>query len=70
MWKVDKTSHIDRSLCSTELLAWFQWDVFEEPLNSDHFPITLKSEVQGNVGGCENWLLKKADWNKYKQNRD
>ena len=54
MWKVDKSfSHIDLSLCSTELLSWFQWDVYDEPLNSDHFPILLKSEVQRRVGGCE-----------------
>ena len=66
MWKVDKSfSHIDLSLCSTELLSWFQWDVYDEPLNSDHFPILLKSEVQRRVGGCEKWLLQKADWEKY-----
>ena len=71
MWKVDKTfSHIDLSLCSTELLSWFQWDVYDEPLNSDHFPVMLKSEIQKNIGGCEKWLLQKADWKKYQHSTE
>ena len=68
MWKVDKTfSHVDLSICSVELLTLFQWDVHEEPLNSDHFPILLNSEVQINQGGEERWIIHKADWDRYKQ---
>ena len=69
IWKVDKSfSHIDLSICSTELLTEFHWDVYEEPLNSDHFPVILRAQQTERVaGGCEKWLLKKADWEKYQQ---
>lgn len=68
IWKVDKSfSHIDLSICSAELLTWFQWDVYDEPLSSDHFPILLKAEIQRNSGGTEKWIMKKADWELYTQ---
>ena len=67
IWKVDKSfSHIDLSLCSTELLSVFHWDVNDEPLNSDHFPIFLRSDNPVTAGGPKKWLLEKADWHQYK----
>ena len=63
MWKVDKSfSHPDLSLCSTELLNYFRWDVNEEPLNSDHFPILISSRISRKMGGNSRWLIAKADW--------
>ena len=71
IWKVDKSfSHVDLSICSIDLLTWFQWDTYDEPLNSDHFPILLNSETQRNPGGTERWLMSKADWKLYKQNTE
>ena len=71
IWKVDKSfSHIDLSICSVELLTWFQWDVYDEPLNSDHFPILLKSETQRNPGNTERWIMSKADWKLYEQSTE
>ena len=71
IWKVDKSfSHIDLSICSVELLTWFQWDVYEEPLNSDHFPILLKSGTQRNQGGAQRWIMSKADWQLYNQSTE
>ena len=68
MWKVDKSfSHVDLSICSTELLAWFQWEVHEETLNSDHFPILLKSETSNVDRRPEKWLLNKGDWEQYQE---
>lgn len=67
MWKVDKTfSHVDLTLCSSELVSVFHWDVHDELLSSDHFPILLKSETQHNKGGCPRWIPSKADWEAYK----
>ena len=67
IWKVDKSfSHVDLSLCSVDLLTQFRWDVNEEPLSSDHFPILLKSEIQRNNTGSPKWITKKADWNLYR----
>ena len=71
IWKVDKTfSHIDLSICSSELLPWFHWDVYEEPLNSDHFPILIKSGIQRNVGGTARWIMNQAKWDVYKANTE
>lgn len=71
IWKVDKTfSHIDLSICSTELLTRFHWDVYEEPLNSDHFPILIKSETIRNQGSSERWLTEKANWEKYRKSTE
>ena len=68
IWKVDKTmSHIDLSICSTELLPHYQWEVHEETLNSDHFPILLKTSTPMDELRPEKWILGKADWNKYKE---
>lgn len=66
IWKVDKTfSHVDLALCSSELAPVFQWDVNEEPLTSDHFPVFLKSGTHCNSGGCPRWIPEKADWSAY-----
>lgn len=71
IWKVDKTfSHVDLALCSTDLLSVFHWDVHDEPLSSDHFPILLKSGIQVNSGGCQRWIPDKADWASYMQKTD
>ena len=71
IWKVDKSfSHIDLSICSTDLLTWFHWDVYEEPLTSDHFPILLNSGTQRGTGGIERWIMSQADWDVYKENTE
>ena len=68
IWKVDKSlSHVDLSICSTELLPWFQWDVHEETLNSDHFPILLKPRTADVEKTTERWVTEKADWKRYKE---
>lgn len=68
MWKVDKSfSHVDLSLCSADLLTQFLWDVHDEPLSSDHFPILIKSELQFNKGGSPRWVTKDANWGLYQE---
>ena len=68
IWKVDKSlAHVDLSICSTELLPWFQWDVHEETLNSDHFPILLKTRTADVERQAERWITEKADWKRYRE---
>lgn len=68
IWKVDKTlGHIDISMCSEDLLTWFRWDVHDEPLNSDHFPILLESGTWKNPSGNTRWLIENADWELFKK---
>lgn len=71
IWKVDKTlGHIDISMCSEDLLTWFRWDVHDEPLNSDHFPILLESGTWKNPSGNTRWLIENADWELFKKNTE
>ena len=68
MWKVDKSfAHVDLSICSNELLPWFQWDVHEETLNSDHFPILLKTRTSDVDRRPERWITSKAEWEQFKE---
>merc|ERR1719392_66352 len=64
IWKVNKTkSHIDISICSPELLTLLNWDVYEEPLDSDHLPIIIESKTQQHyVTGIARWILDKGNW--------
>ena len=64
IWKVDKTkSHVDISICTPELLTLLDWDVYEEPLNSDHLPITITSKSQQqHITGIARWILDKGNW--------
>ena len=68
IWKVDKSfAHVDLSICSNELLPWFQWDVHEETLNSDHFPIMKKSRTADQDRRPERWITAKSDWEQYRE---
>lgn len=64
IWKVNKTkSHVDISICSPELLTILNWDVYEEPLDSDHLPIIIESKTQQHhVTGIARWILDKGNW--------
>lgn len=63
-------SHIDLSLCSTELLTLFEWDVLDDTRGSDHHPIKLTS-VQGEPRkDLPRWDTNRADWPQYKMHTD
>ena len=60
------TSAIDLSLSSPELTDLLAWDVSDNPLSSDHFPIILKYR-DGPILGKRppRWNLRKADWSEF-----
>ena len=63
-------SHIDLSLCSTELLTLFKWDVLDDTRGSDHHPIQLTT-IQGETRkDLPRWCTNRADWPKYKEHTD
>ena len=63
-----KTSHIDLSLCSTSLLLDFEWGLYDQPLDSDHFPVWLRSGRKRRPTTFPKWVFKKADWEKFSAN--
>ena len=57
-----KTSHIDLSLCSISLCLDFEWGLFDQPMESDHFPIWLRSGRQRRPASLPKWVINKANW--------
>ena len=60
-----KSSHIDLSLCSTSLLLDFEWGLFDQPMESDHFPIWLRSGRRSRQVTFPKWVLGKANWTSF-----
>ena len=58
-----QTSVLDLSLVSPELTS--VWDVHDEPLGSDHFPVWLKCLGQPVMGNKPHkWKFDEVDWAK------
>ena len=68
IWNVDKSSsHIDLSIVSSELLDTFYWNTYDETMNSDHYPIILKTENKIEEERPPRWILDKAKWDRFQQ---
>ena len=62
-----KSSHIDLSLCSTNLLLDFEWGMFDQMMDSDHYPIWLRSGRKRKPNCFPKWVLDKANWPKFSE---
>ena len=60
-----KSSHIDLSLCSTNLLLDFEWGMYHSLMDSDHLPIWLRSGRKSRPVSFPKWVINKADWPKF-----
>lgn len=60
-------SHVDLSICSTDIMDGYKWEVDEDFHSSDHVPIYLTSNDPRPVGGCQRWIVSKADWAKFRE---
>ena len=68
IWNVDKSSsHIDLSIVSSELLDTFYWNTYDETMNSDHYPIILKTENKIEEERPPRWILDKAKLDRFQQ---
>ena len=45
----DTWSCIDMSLCSTDVLFDFEWDVLRDDYGSDHFPVVLSTKIPTQI---------------------
>lgn len=62
-----RTSVLDLSLCSPELVPSFTWSVGDDPMGSDHFPVLLQySEVAILGMRPPRWNFQKADLTEFR----
>lgn len=63
------SSAVDLTLVSPYLAASFQWEVFPDPMGSDHYPIIFSSHLFPMKKFCIRpsckWNHSKADWSKF-----
>ena len=53
---------IDLSICSPDCFLDFSWEVMDDGLGSDHFPIFMKIVDEVAVPRAPRWILDKANW--------
>ena len=56
-------THIDLSIATADLAASFEWEPQADLYNSDHFPISIHSNIDApELPDSYRWNVKKADW--------
>ena len=63
-------THIDITICSPELASIFNWQTHHDPMNSDHFPIIISTQIENSSNFSPRWNIRKANWTKYRQQLD
>ena len=66
-----QTSALDLSVSSPQLVPLLSWEVDEDPMGSDHFPIWMQFQSSAVLGQRPpRWNLMKADWNRFQEQLD
>ena len=60
-------SHVDLSICSSDIVTEFSWEVDDCLHSSDHFPITVAVNDYTPFTHVPKFNYKKADWNLFKR---
>ena len=64
-------SAIDLSFASPSIAVMAEWDTFEDPHHSDHFPISIKLGItKQKYSVPPRWNIKKADWTSFREALD
>lgn len=70
IWHRGKPSAIDLSITTANIAANFTWEVVDDTLGSDHFPILLKRAGHSSnpmiIYPTSKWNIKQADWYRFK----
>ena len=62
-------THIDLAVTSNDIAPLLTWNPLPDAYTSDHFPITIASTLTcPEIEGPPRWLLKSANWDKFKKN--
>lgn len=62
-----RTSNIDLSMASQNIMSYFEWNALDDLYDSDHFPILIKSQISNdnvpeNIKVPQKWKTDKANW--------
>ena len=58
-----RTSVLDLSFLSPQLMQCFSWSVLSDPMGSDHFPVWLECQCNVILGNRPlRWNMRRADW--------
>ena len=61
-----RTTALDLSLASPQLLPLFTWKVADDPMESDHFPVWLEFHCSVALGmRPPRWNVEKAEWDEF-----
>jgi hypothetical protein len=56
-------THIDLTICSPDIAPLFQWQPYHDPLNSDHFPLIISTDLSlFTTPAPPRWKLSEANW--------
>ena len=58
---------IDLTLCDPNLYLDFKWEIKDDVMGSDHYPIFIRSNAPLPDETVPQWKLNKADWVTFKQ---
>ena len=61
-----KSSHIDLSIASLDLLQEFEWGCYGDLMRSDHYPVWIRSGRKSRPKRFPKWIIDKADWSKFR----
>ena len=63
-------SAIDITLASSQLVSFANWDVLDDAMGSDHYPIFIRLKFKhttGTIFPSRKWKDSMADWDRYQQ---
>ena len=61
-------SAIDLSFCSPQISPDFEWNTLSSVLDSDHFPVLIRTEID-EPDPTPIRMMKKADWSRFKNSK-
>ena len=59
-------SSIDLTICSSNIVDKFDWNVLDDLYTSDHFPILISCLGHSTINNIQRYNIEKADWETYK----
>ena len=63
-------THIDITICSPDLAAEIDWEIYPDPMNSDHLPINIGTSIYTTTEQLPKWNINKANWKLFQDNID
>lgn len=61
-------SHIDVTLMTNNATNQFTWETIDDLHSSDHFPITISTDIDNTTAMRPKWKMKEANWENFREN--